>query len=116
MRSAGMPSWTMIALIAFDAAMKPSICRYFHCENACDCRWKSTRRDAISFGRGVGAPNDNASEAIETACGSCAWTIAGCHCRTIFDSFHAVARSTSFTGASGTRSVPSEARRNSSPS
>ena len=34
----------------------------------------------------------------------------------IFDSFHAVARSISFTGASGTRSGPSEARRNSSPS
>ena len=34
-----------------------------------------------------------------TACGSCAWTIAGFHWRTIFDSFQAVARSISFRGA-----------------
>ena len=111
-----MPSCTRMSWIAPDAAMKPSICRYFHCENACDCRWKSTRREAISFGRGVGAPNDNASAAIETAWGSCACTIAGVHCaddlrqlprRREIDLVHRRQRN---------RSGPSAARRNSSPS
>ena len=99
-----------------DAAMKPSTCRYFHCENAFACRWKSTRREATIFGRGFGAPNDNASAAIETACGSCACTIAGVPLADDAGERHAVARSISFIGASGSRSAPSEARRYSSPS
>ena len=57
-RPAGMPSWTRMSRMAPEAAMKPSTWRYFHCENALPCRWKSTRREATTLGRGTGAPND----------------------------------------------------------
>ena len=41
-------------------------------------RWKSTRRDTTSGGRGAAAvPIDSASAAIATPCGSCAWTTSG---------------------------------------
>ena len=52
-------------------------CRYFHFENEFVLRWKSTRRDATSGGTGCAVDIDSASAAIETACGSCAWTMSG---------------------------------------
>ena len=50
-RSRAMPSASRIEAIVADAATKTSTCRYFHFENACRLRWKSTRRAAATSGR-----------------------------------------------------------------
>ena len=47
------------------------------CENEFVLRWKSTRREATSGGTGCAVDIDSASAAVETACGSCAWTMSG---------------------------------------
>ena len=49
MRPAGMPSCTRMSRIAFDAAMKPSTWRYFHCEKVLPCEMEvdATRSDDL---------------------------------------------------------------------
>ena len=127
MRSASMPSCTVticaggipsarrMRAIASDAVMNVRTWRYFHCENEFFLRWKSTRRDATSGGTGCAVDIDRASAAVETACGSCAWTMSGRSRLRSRDSFQPAFRSSSWLGASGTKSSPSAARRRSSP-
>ncbi len=70
MRALGTPSAASTSAIALDAAMKQATWRYFHRENECFCKWKSTRREATSVGTFGPTPNERAIEAMATACGS----------------------------------------------
>ena len=73
--------------------MKQSTWRYFQRENELPLRWKSTRRAATSAGSGpplaAADPIDNASDAIATPCGSCAWITSGCSRLMTRENFHA---------------------------